>query len=86
MKLLPSELIKLENDGFVIKRNILNDLEINRLKNIILKQKSSKGIKESHYPINISNFLIKLFKFDFENKRWSISLENKKKIKSRFSF
>ena len=36
MKLLPSELIKLENDGFLIKRNILIDLEINRLKNIIL--------------------------------------------------
>ena len=65
MNLLQSELIKLENDGFLIKRNILKDQEIDQIKNIILKQKSSKGIKESHYPININNYLIKLFKLDY---------------------
>ena len=74
MNLLESELINLETDGFLIKRNILKNQEIDQIKNIILKQKSSKGIKESHYPINMNNFLIKLLKFDYGKIRDSLFL------------
>ena len=79
MNLLESELINLENDGFLIKRNILKNQEIDQIKNIILKQKSSKGIKESHYPINMNNFLIKLLKFDYGKIRDSLFLLKIKK-------
>ena len=65
MNLLQSDFITLENDGFLIKKNIVADHEINQIKNIILKQPIGKGCRESHYPTNLRGFLIKLLKCDY---------------------
>ena len=65
MHLLQSDFIKLENDGFLIKKNILADHEINQIKNIVLKQPIGKGVRESHYPTNLRSFLVKLLKCDY---------------------
>lgn len=66
MNLVESDFIKLENDGFLLKKDVLEDQEIRQIKNIILNQPIGKGVTESHYPVNIRNFLTKLIKLDYK--------------------
>ena len=66
MNLLDSDLDNLDQKGFLLKKKVLSENEINRVKEIILDQPTGKGVKKSHYPVSINNFLSKLFKLDFK--------------------
>ena len=66
MQITDIDLKNLKNEGFIIKRNILNEEEVNRIKKIILKNKVGKGWCETYYPANTKQLAIKLLKFDIE--------------------
>ena len=66
MNLLDSNFYKLNKDGFILKKNILQSNQIAKIKNIIKKQRAGKGVSESHYSVNIQSFIIKSIKFDFK--------------------
>ena len=66
MQITDADLKDLNDKGFLIKKNVLNKEEVNRIKAIILKQKSGKGGKNSYYPSNYRTLLIKILKFDIE--------------------
>lgn len=58
---------KLNNDGFILKKNILSNIEINKIKQIILNNSTEgKGKEETYYPSNLLKLLIKTLKFDFK--------------------
>ena len=46
MQITDIELKNLNTKGFIIKKNILNEGEVNRIKKIILKNKVGKGGSE----------------------------------------
>ena len=64
----------LDNDGLILKKNILEKEDINKIKKIILDQPDGKGVRESHYSISISSLLIKLLKLDFKKIKESLYL------------
>ena len=66
MQITDADLKDLNDKGFLIKKNVLNKEEVNRIKAIILKQKSGKGGKNSYYPSNYRTLLIKILKLDIE--------------------
>ena len=66
MQITDIELKNLNTKGFIIKKNILNEGEVNRIKKIILKNKVGKGGSETYYPANNKQLAIKLLKLDIE--------------------
>jgi len=66
MQITDIDLKNLNDKGFIIKRNVLNNLEVNRIKKAILKNKAGKGGNETYYPTNNKQLVIKLLKFDFK--------------------
>jgi hypothetical protein len=66
MKMTDNDLKNLTDKGFIIKRNILNEGEVNTIKKIILKNKAGKGGSETYYPTNSKQLAIKLLKFDIQ--------------------
>ena len=66
MQITDIELKNLNTKGFIIKKNILNEEEVNRIKKIILKNKVGKGGSETYYPTNSKQLAIKLLKFDIQ--------------------
>ena len=66
MQITDIDLKNLTEKGFIIKRNILNEDEINRIKKIILKNRAGKGGIETYYPANNKQLAIKLLKFDIQ--------------------
>lgn len=60
------DLIELKNKGFVIKKNILPENIIIKIKNIILRSKEGKGGKNTYYPSNLKKIIIKISKFEFK--------------------
>ena len=66
MQITDIDLKNLIEKGFIIKRNILNKDEVNRIKKIILKNKAGKGGGETYYPANNKQLAVKLLKLDIE--------------------
>ena len=66
MQITDTDLKNFNDKGFLIKKNVLNKEEVNRIKAIILQQKSGKGGKNSYYPPNYRTLFIKILKFDIE--------------------
>jgi hypothetical protein len=66
MEITDIDLKNLTDKGFIIKRNILDEEEINIIKKIILKNRSGKGGVETYYPANNKQLAIKLLKLDIE--------------------
>ena len=66
MKITEVDLKNLNDNGFIIKKNVLNNLEVNKIKKTILKNKTGKGGNETYYPVNIKQLTIKLLKLDFK--------------------
>lgn len=80
MQFTTKELEKLNNEGFIIKKNILADHEIDKIKFIILKNKEGKGVKDSQYPSNYSKILLKFLKLEFKKAlagNYFLNLKNK---------
>lgn len=61
-----TDLTELKNKGFVIKKNILTENDINKIKKIILNNNEGKGGKNSYFPSNIKKIILKIIKFDFK--------------------
>ena len=57
MKFLNSDFTDLEKNGFILKRNILNQKEIDKIKSIILNNTSGKGGADSYYASNFKKLL-----------------------------
>ena len=75
----------LNNDGLILKKNILEENEINKIKKIILDRPVGKGVRDSHFSITISSLLIKLLKLDFKKIKESLYLLNvKNRLKINF--
>ena len=66
MEITDIDLKNLTDKGFIIKRNILNEEEVNTIKKIILKNKAGKGGSETYYPANSKQLAIKLLKLDIQ--------------------
>ena len=82
MQITDFDLKELDNNGFVLKKNILSGSEINIIKKIILNQKPGKGGKNSYYPSNYRELLIKILKFDIKRFFSALFFLNiKKKLK-----
>ena len=82
MQITDTDLRNLNDNGFIIKKNVLNEGEVNRIKKIILKNKVGKGGSETIYPANNKQLAIKLLKFDIERFLSGIFfLKIKKKLK-----
>ncbi len=82
MNFLSSDFENLEKHGFVLKKNILNLNEIQKIKSIILKNSLGKGGSDTYYACNLKKILIKMFKLDFSKSASSIFFINlKKKLK-----
>ena len=64
MQITDIDFKNLNEKGFIIKKNILDDFEINRIKNEILKNKEGKGGGETCYPVNSKQLIIKLLKLN----------------------
>lgn len=57
---------KLKEEGFILKRNILSSLEIEKIKKFILLNNEGKGGKDTLYPSNKFKILLKILKLDFK--------------------
>ena len=66
MQITDVDLKKLNEEGFIIKKNILNNSEVDRVKKAILNNKTGKGGSETYYPVNNKQLAIKFLKFDFK--------------------
>lgn len=77
---------KLNNDGFILKKNILSNTEIDKIKQIILNNNiEGKGKKETYYPSNLFKLMIKTFRLDFKKTLAGIFfLKLKKKLNLDF--
>ena len=60
-----SEIENLYQEGFVLKKNILDLNQIKKIKDIITSNNEGKGVKDSHYSVTIQSFIIKLIKFNY---------------------
>jgi len=60
------EIKNLDKDGFIIKKNILEFDQIDKIKKIIKSNLEGKGTKDSHYPATLKSFAIKAVKFNFK--------------------
>ena len=83
MEITEIDLKNLNDQGFIIKKNILNDFEIDRIKTEISKNKSGKGGIETYYPSNSKQLTIKLLKFDikkFFSALYFLKIKNKLKL------
>ena len=83
MEITDIDLKNLNDQGFIIKKNILNDFEIDRIKTEISKNKSGKGGIETYYPSNSKQLTIKLLKFDikkFFSALYFLKIKNKLKL------
>lgn len=65
MNISKTEIKNLENNGFLLKKNVLAENEVKIIKQIILKNNEGKDIKESIFPVNLKGLVIKLLKFQF---------------------
>lgn len=66
MEISDLDLKKLNDDGFILKKNILSNFEINKIRHIILNcGKEGKGGNETYFPSNFIKLLIKSMKLDF---------------------
>ena len=74
MNLSNSDFQKLDKDGFILKKNVLQHQEVEKVKNIIKEQHVGKGVKESYYPITFFSLLIKFLKLDFKKIKQSFYL------------
>ncbi len=79
MKFLASDFNNLEKDGFILKKNILNQNEIEKVKSIILKNTLGKGGADSYYASNIKKLLLNYLKMDFQRGRASLFFMSLKK-------
>ena len=83
MEITDIDLKNLTDKGFIIKRNILDEEEINIIKKIILKNRSGKGGVETWYPSNNKQLIIKLLKFEikkFFSALFFLKIKNKLKL------
>ena len=60
------DLEDLKNKGFVLKKRVLKDSTIDKIKSLILQNIEGKGSPDSHYPANLKSLLIKFLKLDFK--------------------
>jgi len=74
-----SDIEKLKLDGFVLKKNILNINQVEKIKDIIKLNSEGKGAPESHYPLNMKSFMFKLIKLDYKKINFSLYLLDLKK-------
>ena len=79
MKFLNSDFTDLEKNGFILKKNILNRKEIDKIKSIILNNTSGKGGADSYYASNFKKLLFNILKMDFRKSSASIFFMNLKK-------
>lgn len=66
MMLSNAEIVSFNKNGFLLKKNIFNKIEIERLTKIVKTHKEGKGIDGSDYPYELKSFLIKFIKLDFK--------------------
>ena len=58
MKFLNSDFTDLEKNGFILKKNILNRKEIDKIKSIILNNTSGKGGADSITPQILKSYYL----------------------------
>jgi len=73
-----SEFENLKKDGLILKKNVLDHDIIKKIKEMIKLNNEGKGVSESHFPITIKAFIIKLIKFDFIKIKHTLFLLNLK--------
>jgi hypothetical protein len=66
MQIKDIDLKNLNDNGFIIKKNILNNSEVDKIKKIIMNNKLGKGGSETYYPANSKQLAIKLLTLDFK--------------------
>ena len=75
------EINNLIQDGFILKKNILTDENVTKIKEIIKLKDEGKAVKENHYSVSLSSFIIKIIKFDITKIKNSLFfLDLKKKL------
>ncbi|MDC0426906.1 phytanoyl-CoA dioxygenase family protein [Pelagibacteraceae bacterium] len=80
-----SDILKLSNDGFLLKKNLINSQQIDKIKKIITSNPEGKGTLESVYSVTFNSFLIKLLKIDFKkifNSLYFLKIQNQLKLNS----
>ena len=63
MNITSSEINSLHENGFILKKNILNGDEIKKVSSVIKLQEQGKGNKKDYYPTDFKKLFIKLIKF-----------------------
>ena len=80
MNITSSEINSLHENGFILKKNILNGDEIKNVSRIIKLHEEGKGNKINYYPTDFKKLFIKLIKFEFtkvKNSLYFLNLEKK---------
>lgn len=72
---------KLKNEGIVKIENFLSDSETQKIKNLIQYYSANKSSKNSFWPTNNYQLLLKLLKFDFKKFQDSLKILNLQKQK-----
>ena len=72
---------KLKNEGIVKIENFLSDSETQIIKNLIQYYSANKSSKNSFWPTNNYQLLLKLLKFDFKKFQDSLKILNLQKQK-----
>lgn len=81
MNISNTEMQSLKDNGFLIKKNVFNINQIEKIKKIIKLNPEGRN-RKNYFPINFKAFLIKAIKFDFKKIINSLYLLNiKKKLK-----
>ena len=74
-----SDIENLKQNGFILKKNILNISQVKKIKDIIKLNMEGKGVPHSNYPVNTWSFMMKLLKLDYKKIKHSLYLLNLKK-------
>lgn len=69
-----TEINNLRHRGFILKKNILDQATLSKIKSIILLNANGKGNSETHYSSDLKSLLIKLLKFQIRKFRSSVFL------------
>ena len=77
MNISNTEMQSLKDNGFLIKKNVFNINQIEKIKKIIKLNPEGRN-RKNYFPINFKAFLIKAIKFDFKKITQSLLAENKK--------
>jgi hypothetical protein len=82
MELDQEEFKTLRDKGFILKKNILNKKQIDKVKNLVKDEQEGKNTSRGYFPINFKTFLLKLIKLEFKKFYGGLYLMN---IKSKMN-